>query len=305
VSGTPARNDAITATGSQATIDSDTGELAAPKRRTLRGTMFAATVLVVLYGLSFPTIVLSRLLPAAQRLEQETTATNTAFQTLREQGNVFQGAVTLARRLNENRIADTAGIPRLIADTVEALRGMSVLEYNAVADQMRDAFAGLVSKTDEFTAKLDEAGRAYRLGEDSVYHARIRTALDSVSGIAQSLDEAQRHGLGDLLDRQARINAASAELQAWTIGWLLVGGVLIWFLVSLTRRRLIDPLDRLERGLTQLSSGDLEARIRRATTNWDAWPTCSIARVKCCVVVLRSRGDLRRRGNCWQTLRTR
>jgi len=57
------------------------------------------------------------------------------------------------------------------------------------------------------------------------------------------------------------VNKASNELVYWTAGWLVVGGVLLWSLVELTRRRLIVPLSGLERALTQLSAGDLEARI--------------------------------------------
>lgn len=233
----------------------------APTGGTLRRTMFLATLLMVLYGLSFPSLVLWRLLPAARMLQEESVATSNAFQTLREQGDVFQGAVSFARKLNDKPIQGTLDVAKLLADTVQALRHAPVLEYGEVAGPMRDAFAKLVAQTDEFTASLDEASRAVRLGEDSVFRARIRTALDSVSGIAQSLDEAQRQGLGDLLSRQARVNRASDELTKWTIAWLIVGGFLVWYLVDLTRRRLIEPLGGLEHGLTQLSAGDLEARI--------------------------------------------
>ncbi|MEP6832210.1 MAG: ATP-binding protein [Gemmatimonas sp.] len=238
-----------------------TGEARAATGGTLRRTMFMATVLMVLYGLSFPSLVLWRLVPPARMLEDESVATSDAFQTLREQGDVFQGAVSLARALNDRSIKDSSVIVKLLADTVQAMRDAPVLEYGEVAEEMRNAFASLVAQTDQFTATLDEAGRAFRLGEDSIYRARLRTALDSVSGIAQSLDEAQRQGLGDLLDRQARVNKASSELVSWTVGWLVVGGFLMWYLVTLTRRRLIVPLRGLEHGLTQLSAGDLEARI--------------------------------------------
>ena len=228
---------------------------------TLRRTMFLATVLMVMYGGSLPLLVLWRLLPAAQSLENESAATSAAFQTLRQQGAVFQRAVSLARLLNDQVLSDTLAVGKLLAENVQALRDAPDIEPSDIAHQMSVVFADLVARSEQFTALLDEAGRAYRLGEIPLFRTRIRTALDSVSGIAQSLDEAQRQGLGDLLDRQARVNKASNELVFWTCGWLVLGSMLLWSLVSLTRRRLIVPLSGLERALTQLSAGDLEARI--------------------------------------------
>ena len=239
----------------------DNGELKSASSGTLRRTMFIATLLMVLYGLSLPSLVLSRLLPAAKSLENESVATSTAFQTLRTQGAVFQGAVSLARRLNDQAVLDTLDVGKLLADRVQALRDAPDIDPGEIAERMSAVFAELVARSDQFTALLDEAGRAYRLGEIPLFRTRIRTALDSVSGIAQSLDDAQRLGLGDLLDRQERVNKASHELVLWTGGWLVLGGLLLWSLVSLTRRRLIVPLSGLERALTQLSAGDLEARI--------------------------------------------
>ena len=242
-------------------VSSTPGESRTSGGTTLRRTMFLATVLIVVYGLSFPMMVLWRLLPEAGVLEDESVATTTAFQSLRDQGNVFQGAVSLARVLEDRKPNDTGAVAQQLADTVQALRNAPEIEYGDLANEMRNAFGVLVQQTDQFTSLLDEAGRALRLGEDSVYHARITTALDSVSGITQSLDDAQRQGLAELLDRQARVKRASDKLVNWTYAWLVLGGFLVWYLVSLTRRRLILPLRGLERGLTQLSDGDLEARI--------------------------------------------
>lgn len=237
------------------------GEARASTGGTLRRTTFIATVLIILYGLSFPSLVLWRLLPEARLLQSQSDATRSAFSTLRTQGIVFQAAVSLSRELDDRKPADTVGVADLLADTVRALRNVPELEYAQVAPEMRNTFVALIQQTEQFTSYLDEAGRAVRLGEDSLFHARLREALNTVSVVAQLLDEAQRRGLGDLLDRQESVNAASGTVVQWTFAWLIVGGCLVWYLVVLTRRRLILPLGGLERGLTQLSAGDLEARI--------------------------------------------
>ncbi|MEO7362462.1 MAG: histidine kinase dimerization/phospho-acceptor domain-containing protein, partial [Gemmatimonadaceae bacterium] len=238
-----------------------TGESNASRARTLRRTLFTAIALMVLYGLALPSLVLWRLLPAARTLQNETNATSKAFSALRAQSDVLQGAVELARTLLLDSAGTTPGQANRIDSTVHALRDAPRPTYGDLAEQMRTAFANSIFKTDRFASLLDESVRALRLNEDAMYRSRLRAAIDSVPGITQSLDEAQRQGLSDLLNRQGNIRTASQQLVWWTVGWLVVGGMLVWYLVRLTHRRLIAPLDGLEHGLTLLSAGDLEARI--------------------------------------------
>lgn len=238
-----------------------TGESKTRSTRTLRRTLFTAIALMVLYGLALPSLVLWRLLPAARTLQEETNATSNAFAALRAQSDVLQGAVSQARRSLLDTSRATLEQARRIDSTVHALREAPRPNFGDLAEQMRPAFASSLTKTDRFTSWLDEGVRALRLSEEPLYRTRLRQAIDFVPGITQSLDEAQRAGLSDLLNRQGRVRSASNELVYWTLGWLIVGGFIVWYLVHLTRRRLIVPLDGLERGLTQLSAGDLEARI--------------------------------------------
>ncbi|MEO7998662.1 MAG: HAMP domain-containing sensor histidine kinase, partial [Gemmatimonadaceae bacterium] len=246
--------------GSSTTI-ATTGESKAQSNRTLRRTLFTAITLMVLYGLALPSLVLWRLVPAAKTLQDETNATSKAFVALRAKSDVLQGAVALARTLLVDTTHNASVEARRVDSTVHALREAPRPEYGDLAEQMRPAFANSLTETDRFTSLLDESVRALRLNEVALYRSRLRLAVDSVQGITQSLDEAQRQGLSDLLNRQGRVRAASEQLVYWTFGWLIVGGFLVWYLVHLTHRRLIAPLDGLERGLTQLSAGDLEARI--------------------------------------------
>lgn len=238
-----------------------TGESKANRARTLRRALFIAIALMVLYGLALPSLVLWRLLPAAKTLQDETNVTSTAFLALRGQSEVLQGAVVLARTLIVDSTHAEPTQAGQIDSTVRALRDAPRPKYGDLAVQMRPPFASSLTKTDRFASLLDESARALRLGEFDLYRVRLRAAIDSVPGITQSLDEAQRQGLSDLLDRQVRVRMASSELVYWTVGWLIVGAILVWYLVQLTRRRLISPLDGLEHGLTQLSAGDLEARM--------------------------------------------
>ena len=229
--------------------------------RSLRRTLFAATILGVLYGLSLPSLVLWRLLPAARALQTETAATSRAFANLRSQSAILQNAAALSRLLREPSSKVLPSDVDSLAKIVQMLRDAPRAEYNEIAEEMRSSFASSIESTDRFTASLDEAVRAARLGEDSIFTNRIERALTSVPVITQALDEAQRQGLDDLLARQQRTRDTGSELVYWTFGWLAVGGFLVWYLVTLTRRRLLTPLDGLEQGLTQLSNGDLEARI--------------------------------------------
>lgn len=251
----------MTPTSNAVAATHTTGESKANRSRTLRRTLFIAIALTVLYGLALPSLVLWRLLPAAKTLQDETNATSTAFSALRSQSEVLQGAVVLARTLLLDSAHTTAGQANQIDSTVHALRSAPRPKYGDLAEQMRPAFASSIGKTDRFASLLDEAVRALRLNEQALYRTRLRTAIDSVPGITQSLDEAQRQGLSDLLNRQLRVRTASGQLVYWTFGWLIVGGFLVWYLVHLTRRRLMAPLDGLEHGLMLLSAGDLEARI--------------------------------------------
>lgn len=243
------------------TATSITGETRTRSTRTLRRTMFIATLLMVLYGLALPSLVLWRLLPAAETLQLETQATSQAFAALRDQNAVFQRVVSITRSIDNRGAQVSAADRKLLEDTVRNLRNAPRANYDEIGPQMRPAFARSIRLTDDFIALLDEGVRAHRLGEDSTFHVRLKRALDMVPAISGELDEAQREGLVDLLNRQGRVRRASRTLVIWAVGWLALGACLVWYLAYLTRQRLIMPLDRLERGLTQLSSGDLEARI--------------------------------------------
>lgn len=228
---------------------------------TLRNTLALATLLMVLYGMALPTLVLWRLLPTAQSIEAETVASTGAFEALRAQSVVLQGVVSYARTLAAQNAAGARFSASAFADTIAALRNAPRAEYGDLSEQMRPAFANLIVHIDHVISQLDESERALRLGEVATFHARLVSALDSVPVTTRSLDEAQRQGLAELLERQGRVRNASLELVYWTLGWLAVGSCLVWYLVQLTRRRFLVPLEVLEAGLTRLSAGDLEARI--------------------------------------------
>ena len=238
-----------------------TGESKAQSARTLRRTLFVASLLMVLYGLALPSLVLWRLLPAAQTLENETSATSSAFEALGEQNRIFQRVISLARNLQEQRSPISESDRRVLEDSLRYLRELPRAQYDEIGEQMRPSFALSIKQTDDFISFIDEGIRAHKLADDSIFHARFKRALDLVPVVSQHLEEAQRLGLADLLNRQGRVRDASATLVWWTVGWLMLGGCLVWYLTFVTRRRLIVPLEGLERGLTQLSAGDLEARI--------------------------------------------
>lgn len=246
---------------SGSTPPSITGENRARSARTLRRTLLTATLMMVSYGLALPSLVLWRLLPAAETLQDETEATSRAFAALRDQNAVFQRVVSITRSLDNQTRSVSAADRKILEDTVRNLRNAPRANYDELGAQMRPAFARSIKLTDDFISLLDEGVRAHRLGEDSTFHIRLERALAMVPAISQELDEAQREGLGDLLNRQGHVRAASQTLVFWAVGWLALGACLVWYLVYLTRQRLIMPLGRLERGLTQLSAGDLEARI--------------------------------------------
>lgn len=227
----------------------------------LRRTMLTATILIVLYGLSLPILVLGRLVPSARVLESETAATSRAFESLRGESGILLNAAALARALRDARQPVARADIDSLASIVSRLRAAPRAEYSEIAEKMRGSFANSIAWTDRFTASLDEAVRAERLGEDSTFTSRLTRALAWVPPITSALDEAQRQGLADLLERQQRMRNAGSALVGWTFGWLAVGGILVWYLVHVTRKRLLLPLDQLEAGLTQLSNGDLEARI--------------------------------------------
>jgi signal transduction histidine kinase len=229
--------------------------------RSLHRAMFVATMLIVLYGLSLPSLVLWRLLPEARAIETESAATSRAFASLRGQSAIIQNAAALSRVLREPLRSPRLSDIDSLANIVQQLRDAPRAEYSEIAEEMRGAFASSIQLTDRFTASLDEAVRAARLGEDSVFTKRIELALTRVPEITRALDETQRTGLADLLARQQRMREAGYELIYWTIGWLATGVLLVWYLVVVTRQRLLKPLDELELGLTQLSNGDLDVRI--------------------------------------------
>lgn len=242
-------------------VSSSTGENRIRSTRTLRRTLLTATLMMVSYGLALPSLVMWRMLPAAETLQAETEATSSAFAALRDQNAVFQRVVSITRALDNQSARVSAADRKILEDTVRNLRNAPRANYDEIGVQMRPAFARSIELTDAFISLLDEGVRAHRLGEDSTFHVRLKRALDMVPSISQELDEAQREGLGDLLNRQSRVQEASRTLVFWAAGWLALGACLVWYLAYLTRQRLIIPLDRLEHGLTQLSSGDLEARI--------------------------------------------
>jgi len=247
--------------GASATPLATPGESKARSARTLRRTLFTATLLMVSYGLALPSLVLWRLQPAAQTLEDETTATTSAFSALREQNRVFQSVVSIARALDEQTGKISAAERQVLEDTVRHLRDAPRANYNDIGAPMRPAFADLIGLTDDFVAMLDEGVRAHKLGEDSTFHDRMERALNTGPRISAALEEAQLQGLADLLARQQRVREANQTLLFWTAGWLALGAFVVWYLAYLARQRLIQPLELLERGLTQLSAGDLEARI--------------------------------------------
>lgn len=238
-----------------------TAESKARSSRTLRRTLFFATLLMAVYGLALPSLVLWRLLPAAETLQNETAATSGAFEDLGDQNRAFQRVVSLAQHLEEQKTPVSVADRSMLEDSLRYLQESPRANYDEIGAQMRPAFSRSLDLTDRFVSVLDEAVRAHKLGEDSVFHVRLRRSLELVPTISRHLEEAQRLGLADLLNRQGRVRDASATLVYWTIGWLALGALLVWYLAFVTRRRLITPLEGLEHGLTQLSAGDLEARM--------------------------------------------
>ncbi|MBC8087044.1 MAG: hybrid sensor histidine kinase/response regulator, partial [Phycisphaerae bacterium] len=238
-----------------------TGASKARSARTLRRALYLATILMALYGLALPSLVLWQLLPAAETLEGETRATSSAFSALRDRNSVFQQSVSIARALDNQSGKVSAADRKILEDALQSLRDAPRANYDEIGAPMRPAFAELIELSDDFVSVLDEGARAHRLGEDSTFQVRLGRALGLVPAITERLEEAQRQGLADLLSRQGHVRDASNALVYWTAGWLALGACLVWYLAYLARKRLIAPLDALERGLTQLSAGDLEARI--------------------------------------------
>ena len=99
------------------------------------------------------------------------------------------------------------------------------------------------------TGRAAEAGR--RLTVADSLQAELDDRLQAAAGVV---------GRAVIADQRGLLQLANVALRA-TLVWVALGALLAPLVIYLTRRRILRPLDELERGLTAVAEGDLTARV--------------------------------------------
>ncbi len=236
---------------------------------TIRTTLAVIAALGCLYvGVMtvYVTLVLS---PSVGRLRARTEALGAEYATLRDRVGSLERTFRDARQLISDKVLSPEELSKVRAmrpelrAVAEHSAGVQVsLRLSRVSPAMRGALADAAGAESRWAAVVQESLDHLDAGDVPAALKRLDDADRARMQMSQSLDEAQKLGLGEMVASERLLGEQAAQVGRAVAIWAALGVILLGFGVVAVRRRLYAPLQALDSGLARVAKGDLETSLR-------------------------------------------
>jgi PAS domain S-box-containing protein len=208
------------------------------------------------------------LAPAATALRAGAGTLAEEYDSLRVRAAALQRVLDAARRLNAGPSlrSDVRQRVRALTPAVAAIAAQSAgvqasLVLSGIPAAMRVSLGDAAGLESRVAGMLLEALGDLDVGDHASVASWIRRAEAASDMMAGRLGDAQRVGLVDLAERERVLGERATRVGIAVAVWLVLGALLVGLSILVFHRRLYVPLALLERGLTRVAQGDLEASL--------------------------------------------
>ena len=237
---------------------------------TLRAMLVALVCGAALYVAVIAAVIVFRIGPTASSLGRHSEALQAEFEAVRDRAATLKGAFAEAReflragerQVNDQKLAAARSLLTKVQTQVDDSRSIETARALAgLPSEMRIALWRAADAESQLGVALIEVLSRIELGDYKEAAARL-TYCDSLNDLtAMRLAEAQAAGLTDVIERQRALGAAadlSVKSVAW---WAAIGLLLVPLLARFVQRRFYARLAALDRGLAQVSEGELDTAV--------------------------------------------
>ena len=238
----------------------------------IRSLVLLFVALVAVYVIGFAAYLAIRVGPAAATLRGESAPVLELFGQLSARADRLDAAISQARR--------AVAVARVPVDSAAAAAALDSLRHftatagvleptlaAAIPAEMRRALARSQTAASNVDAGLQEVVAHLALGDAAAAATELAQAEADASVVGRALFDAQRIGLGDLIERERQLGLAVQRAIRTVVWWVAAGALLVAVLLLMLRRRIQRPLADLETALEAVARGDLNARIHVRVTD--------------------------------------
>ncbi len=231
---------------------------------TIRTALVVTAVLVFLYLGGITAYVVGVLSPSVTELRSRSEAHSVEYATLRDRlaslERIQNAAVRLAlddtvtpeERSEVGRLLVEA---RTVAEHSAGVR--STIRLSGASPAVRAALADAAGAESRWAGLIQESLDHLAGSRFSVARGRLDAADRAHVAMGRYLDQAQTHGLSDMIASERQLGAQAAQVGRTVALWAAIGTILIALAAVGIRRRLYAPLLALDAGLARVADGDL------------------------------------------------
>ena len=238
------------------------------KRGSLRTSIMVFGVTVVVYVVVLGLLVRLAVEPSSTRLRQSSQAVLGEYRESAVRAGTMDATI-----IDLWRLLDLARSREIPVDTLEPLR----LRVEKLAETSRTmnrlaASAGAVSDLrlklaealvfeDRLRSEVLGAVASLQLAQVPVAEQMLRRADSLDAPLSRALNEATTLALQEMTSHEGALSKAISAVNAVIWFWLFGGLLALAFLALFLRRRLHNPLERVDRALDRVSDGDLGVQL--------------------------------------------
>lgn len=231
---------------------------------TLRATLIALALGAGLYVAAISGVIAYEIAPRATAIRQQSTKLHAEFEASIERAVALKSAIVEARGLMTRPIAPEE-IPSLKAKILSHVDGagaaQSIGVLSGIPAEMRISLGHAADAESQLGAALIEALAEVELNRYPEAETKLARCDSLQTIVAGHLNEAQRFGLIDLIQRQKSLGEAAdnaIKLVGW---WAAIGVALLPAFALFIQHRFYRPLAELDRGLASVAGGNIEATV--------------------------------------------
>lgn len=243
---------------------------ASPERRgpSLRFTILAVTVAALAYVAVLGVFIVARMRPAAEQVRERSEAVLAEFRESTQRVERLDATLTdlwslLAVARREPVTPDTLSHHRRVVQALaDSTRSFLRLGTETGGDTtLRRILSSAVLGEDALRGVVLGAIAALELGDVPMAERLLRRADSLDAPLNAALNEATTVALERVLEYEAGLSRTVSAMNAVAWAWLIGGLLTLPALMAFFRRRLLQPLARLEAGLDRIDEGDLDVNL--------------------------------------------
>lgn len=197
--------------------------------------------------------------PAVVALAENSSPSFSLYRRLTDRAAMLSIGVEVARRVT----SDSGPVSAVDLQRIRRsqARPTAPTPFSQISPRMRQTLSRVDHDIAQLETELEEFAAVATLGRRHQFAQQLRQ-IDSITArLNINLAEAQQRGLDDLADRSERLRGAAVRATLMVMAGAIVILVLVLVTLRTARRRISDPLARLEGGLDRVVHGDLAVKL--------------------------------------------